>query len=114
MVSHSRCILRRFIPEDLDISFVQGLPQWRWSRPKRPLQLLLCHHEVALRSYTTLTLQAEGYTYITGKKDVTDHYRSDQQSKRPGEMNIASGCLMFIWTYHLLCNGVVEGIVPYI
>ena len=49
----------------------------------------------------------------TGKKHVTDHFRPDPHSssfQRPGkrEMNIASGCPMFIRIEHLLNGGFVK------
>ena len=48
-----------------------------------------------------------------GKKHVTDHFRPDPQSssfQRPGrkEMNIASGCPMFIRHEHLMSGGFVK------
>ena len=48
-----------------------------------------------------------------GKKHVTDHFRPDPQSssfQRPGrkEMNIASGCPMFIRLEHLMSGGFVK------
>lgn len=49
----------------------------------------------------------------TGKKHVTDHFRPDPQSssfQRPGrkEMNIASGCPMFIRIDHLMTGGFIK------
>ena len=48
-----------------------------------------------------------------GKKHVTDHFRPDPQSssfQRPGrkEMNIASGCPMFIRIEHLMNGGFIK------
>ena len=48
-----------------------------------------------------------------GKKHVTDHFRPDPQSssfQRPGrkEMNIASGCPMFIRIEHLMSGGYIK------
>ena len=48
-----------------------------------------------------------------GKKNVTDHFRPDPASssfQRPGrkEMNIASGCPMFIRIEHLLSGGFIK------
>ena len=56
----------------------------------------------------------------TGKKHVTDHFRPDPHSssfQRPGnkrEMNIASGCPMFIRIEDLLSGGFVKDDAAYI
>ena len=60
------------------------------------------------RQKVTLTLLNQ-----TGKKHVTDHFRPDPHSnsfQRPDkrEMNIASGCPMFIRIEHLLNGGFVK------
>ena len=60
------------------------------------------------RQKVTLTLLNQ-----TGKKHVTDHFRPDPHSssfQRPGkrEMNVASGCPMFIRIEHLLNGGFVK------
>ena len=67
------------------------------------------------RQKVTLTLLNQ-----TGKKHVTDHFRPDPHSssfQRPGnkrEMNIASGCPMFIRIEHLLSGGFVKDDAAYI
>ena len=67
------------------------------------------------RQKVTLTLLNQ-----TGKKHITDRFRPDPHSssfQRPGnkrEMNIASGCPMFIRIEHLLSGGFVKDDAAYI
>ena len=85
--------------------------------------IIFLHHEGALRSSATLALQAEGYAHITkpgwkeiryGSLSARPHSSLFQCPGNKREMNIASGCPMFIRIEHLLSGGFVKDDAAYI
>ena len=67
---------------------------------------LLCHHAWTSRCATHLALQAEG----NADADKPSWKEAHGSFQRPGqnEMNIATGCPMFVRIDHLLSGGFVK------